>query len=258
MEIECPSCHRIGEGVEAHIGQAVTCPCGRAFVVPPPPGAPCPKCGTILDNALGACPHCRPAPLPPSPEPLLTGNDAPPPRRAKSWGMALSLVLALAISGVVVIYLGAKFRLTHHPAQQQQFQQFPPSSQAMNATCLSNLRVLTTSILMYAQDHEGKLADQAKFWQAIRVDKPFLRCPQAMARPMGYGINTRLCGVNLKKVLTPSMTILLADGNNSRGWLLSPADIDIRRHGAHNFNISCVDGSVQSRTAPAGNSDFMP
>ncbi len=107
-------------------------------------------------------------------------------------------------------------------------------------TCISNLRQITASIQMYAQDHEETLPVSTTVWSKINVDPTVLLCPESKNK-IGYGYNINLSGKNLGTVVNPTIIVIAADSEKT--LISSMDDIDTIRHGK-GFCAAFCDGHV--------------
>lgn len=97
---------------------------------------------------------------------------------------------------------------------------------ARQSNCLSNVKQLTTAILMYAGDHDETLPRQGQYlwdsgnsdpisWYLVTMkyydDEGVMRCPSR--RPaVGYQASCRSMGYPLGEFSKPSKTVIITDG----------------------------------------------
>jgi len=133
-----------------------------------------------------------------------------------------------------------------------------PPRPTKKTLCLSNIKQMTTGLLIYAEDNGERLPSAN--WMDIaeqeqKASRPF-RCselPKPSPDAYGYAMHKRMVGRQLKKLKEPEKVIMLFEstdlGRNVVGDLtLMPVP------GRHNgSNISFADGHVKAkRNIPDG------
>jgi prepilin-type N-terminal cleavage/methylation domain-containing protein/prepilin-type processing-associated H-X9-DG protein len=120
---------------------------------------------------------------------------------------------------------------------------------ARQTTCLNNQKQLATAALMYAQDHEELLPDEATVWGALGVDKGVTVCPTAGKKVgIGYGYHRGIAGMALGDLDRPTTTFLVADALSKAGatpnLVYDPQQLDARH--AKKLIAAFVDGHVET------------
>lgn len=199
---------------------------------PPPPGQP------------GYPPYGYP---PAGPPPF-----QPPPRRGLS---PVAIVLIVLAGCAVVAVLGVAI-----PAAVL----FPVFSQAREkaraATCRSNVRQLSTALMIYAQDYDQRFPPAASWQDGIAVyhQNPAVdRCPSHSGSPSGYAFNSWMSGRPLASVDAPALQpVLFESSAGTRNAADALKTFDPRhRAGAQKVgSVGYVDGHVQAvGAAPPAN-----
>jgi hypothetical protein len=91
-----------------------------------------------------------------------------------------------------------------------------PVAGASHTQCLANLEELALGVLLYAQDHEERLPDAARWVDEIT---PYLKktaclwCPAAPQLQYGYAMNAALSKASLADIAEPFDTVLLFESN---------------------------------------------
>lgn len=111
--------------------------------------------------------------------------------------------------------------------------------------CVNNQRQIVANIMMYADDHEGKLPESKTMWSDIKIDSKKLICSMDKTLNNGYLYNQRLSGINIKGVEEPETIFVTVDGsnNNNDNIYYSPADVQYR-HSGQRAIVSYADGHV--------------
>ncbi|MHB9025277.1 MAG: DUF4190 domain-containing protein [Armatimonadota bacterium] len=147
--------------------------------------------------------------------------------------VALVLIPIIAVMAAIMFPVFAKAR-----------------EKARQTTCLSNQRQIATSILMFAQDHDGILPDATTWTTSMAasygVTGKVWDCPTTSnagteSNP-DYGFNALLSGIELGKIADPATTLLTAE-TNAGNLINSAADLDNLRHNNGSI-VSYVDGHV--------------
>jgi len=119
--------------------------------------------------------------------------------------------------------------------------------QARSASCQSNLKQLSTGILMYAQDHNEQLPPAENWCDSILPyvkNRQIFHCPSAgEAASFGYAFNANLSQRPLSEILRPAETVLLFEAEG--GWNASGTASDaVYRHTAGG-DFAFADGHVK-------------
>lgn len=121
-------------------------------------------------------------------------------------------------------------------------------AQAQRVVCISNMKQLGLSMIMYATDHNnvlpscGKWCDEVKPYHGQSADK-VMRCPVAKNATCTYAMNKNIN--TLANIKSPATMVLLFEskaGCNQGGGteLVSTAN-----HGGKGFNVVFCDGHVE-------------
>jgi len=164
---------------------------------------------------------------------------------AKACGIAalvFGLVMAAIVAACIPIYRQAR-------------------GQAMQASCMSNLKQIDLALLMYCQDYDQHFPTKGN-WEA-KLD-PYLKnrslwaCP-ACPREPGYRANDNLGGRELGDVKRPAQTPAMWDaGASVAGFPPLPSTTRSRHNGGDNF--AYADGHVKwvRQSAKAGIVEVPP
>ena len=170
--------------------------------------------------------------------------EAQPRRGIPTWGWLLIGCGCLALAAIPMIVLLGSAIL------------FPVFSQARlkarQAMCLSNVKQLSTAMLLYAQDYDDQLPRGGRWMDDI---SPYARgerlfhCETAQAgspSAYGYAFNSNLSRKKMKQVTTPATTRLLYDSSNLKQNATDPVTslANPPRHNGGN-NIGYVDGHAK-------------
>jgi prepilin-type processing-associated H-X9-DG protein len=120
-----------------------------------------------------------------------------------------------------------------------------PRDHHRHGNCLRNQQRIAEQMLIYAQDHQGRLPDT---WDGIAVRSGMLRCPLDRQRHGGYGLNDAVRGTVLASFEYPETLLLTADTPHPNTYLQTPEDIDWQRHGENTTYASFLDGHVGALT----------
>ena len=134
--------------------------------------------------------------------------------RLKGQGRALAGTiisgLAVLMIPIVAILVAILFPVFHQAR-----------GKARQATCLSNVKQLSLGILMFADDHQGKLPDADRWADEIMPyikNKNIFHCPSQSEKDVigGYAFNRALSGKNLAEINDPSQLVLIFESD--KGW----------------------------------------
>ena len=126
---------------------------------------------------------------------------------------------------------------------------------ANQTTCVNNQRQIVAATQMYLQDNDEIFPNKANFWQVLNIPSGVKVCATqptsalANTNNTSYGYNTLLSTQTLGFITQPAFSVVVADSNNPKNQLSSPADVSLR----HTNQAICayVDGHVAaSATIP--------
>lgn len=119
-------------------------------------------------------------------------------------------------------------------------------SKAKQASCMSNQRMIATSILMYCQDHNGAYPASLNDVKGYLGGEPnVLHCLAAdSSKTISYGYNSMLIGAKEADLTNPVNVVCTADGGNDANRITSPSDISMTIH-QQGFIVSYADGRVK-------------
>jgi len=122
-----------------------------------------------------------------------------------------------------------------------------PGWKAKNACCMSNLKMLTTSIKLYAEDYDGQLPAGNRWSDAIKPrahnDNQWFICLEARSLSCGYSFFNKLDMVHITSIAKPAVMPLLFDSTGGWNSARSIEQADARHNGG--YNCSFVDGHVK-------------
>lgn len=126
--------------------------------------------------------------------------------------------------------------------------------QAEKTACMTNLKQLSTGMLMYCQDYDERYAPAAGWGTVVMPyvkNRQVYRCPTD-ANSWSYAMNRNLDGALLRQVTRPASICLFFESNlhraNASG--LAPDAVPNRHLGSSNWAFA--DGHVQwTSTVPA-------
>lgn len=121
--------------------------------------------------------------------------------------------------------------------------------EALQSSCLSNLKQIALGMLMYAQDHDEHLPDAATWMDDVQpytAGEALFRCPGAPHLPWGYAMNASLSKRNLAEIAMPVNTVLVCDSDiGTRNAAGGPEIVCVPpRHDGGN-NYAYVDGHAK-------------
>lgn len=146
---------------------------------------------------------------------------------------------ALTIAGIGIGVIGLIFTASLF------FENQRPHGGLRTESCLSNIKQISLSLLLYTADYDDKLPPFDN-WNDFAGERRALFCPSAENRDLpSYALNSKLGGVSLNDIKTPDKFELLFDsvpGKNRVGGLeLLPSK---PRHKGGD-DIGYVDGHVK-------------
>ena len=119
--------------------------------------------------------------------------------------------------------------------------------------CSTNIKILANGMLMYAEDHSGKLPP-ARFWATAIgpyvKDPDRFHCPESNRLSFSYSFNSLLGGKKLDSIRSPDKVALLFESAADQQNASDPVTSFSTPH--HGFGaVAFVDGRVKMvRTAP--------
>ena len=174
------------------------------------------------------------------------------PRRPMSpwaiFGIVIGGCLVVAVIGVLVL------AALMYPVMGQ------ARSAARAASCQSNLKQLSTGLMMYMQDY-GEVLPPATRWDQQLMpyvkNTTIFQCPERPDVPSGYAYNQRLNNISLAQVKTPAQTPALFESslgfpgaNDTLGSFTTP-------HSGRG-HVGYVDGHVSRMNAAPNASTGLP
>jgi prepilin-type processing-associated H-X9-DG protein len=149
--------------------------------------------------------------------------------------------------GIGVMFWGLQFGFPTFAAAHER---------AFNLSCMANLRVMSSAMLVYSEDNDGRLPPAATWCDILPDNREYNpTCPKALDHRFGYAVSKALSGTQVKAIPTPGAAPLIFDsrikGPNAAGDLSSLPDPP--RHGFTSFfakftprnNVAYVDGHVR-------------
>lgn len=127
----------------------------------------------------------------------------------------------------------------------------PESMRARNFSrdnlCLSNIKCISLSLLIYAEDYDGMLPPFAK-WNYY-TDKPqLLICPSAESKLPSYALNATLRKLSLNGIEKPDESVMVFDSEPGRNRSGGPELLPLKsRHWRNQSgeNIGFADGHAE-------------
>lgn len=122
--------------------------------------------------------------------------------------------------------------------------------------CLSNMKDLGRSALMYAQDYDEHFPPAEK-WMTLtmpythpQVNNTLFRCPTALDEApkavSSYAMDTRLSALPLEKLKEPTSRVLLYDSTRTDWDATDPGQTFAPRH-SERGNVVFADGHAKAR-----------
>lgn len=136
--------------------------------------------------------------------------------RARTHSIVLGTGIALGLGLLLVVFIVVVpvWRSFDHERPDK-----PPS-------CQSNLKQLSTALLMYAEDHSGKLPPASSWSVAITayIKTPdVFQCPNRKKQRFGYAFNSHLSGARIDDIQSPEKVPLLFETSLDRENATDPA-----------------------------------
>jgi prepilin-type processing-associated H-X9-DG protein len=151
-------------------------------------------------------------------------------------GIAVSGVLLLVAPIVAAMILPALAR---------------EKSKAQSVQCVNHVKQLAVSVMLYANDHDGRLPEADHWCDQVQVylsntSKSVLLCPAGnQTDRCHYALNAKLSGAELNRVGNPAQTVLFVEAEG--GWNASGAAELLSKPSRHYGPrvIGFVDGHVE-------------
>lgn len=181
-----------------------------------------------------------------------TDVSCPAPLRVAEWvQLALLLLVGLIILATLLLNTPG---LNPVPAGSVKFRPIPRDVQQVhddNSNCMDNQRRIITAILIYAQDHEGKIPTSDIVWKNLKIAPALLNCPKAPRLSNGYGLNQTIAGQSMYDIQDKPHALVIADCGTGSGMLTSMNDVDTRRHD-NGYIAAFADSHVELLPEGAG------
>lgn len=119
---------------------------------------------------------------------------------------------------------------------------------AQQTACMSNLKQIGLAVMAYVDDHDGLLP--AEDWVAEVMpyinNRQIFTCPSRPDLPVGYALNEKLAGLNLRELEALSQTVQAFESNLGGDAPVGGAD-DVPPEGIHDGGVEVLfaDGHVQ-------------
>jgi prepilin-type processing-associated H-X9-DG protein len=170
-----------------------------------------------------------------------------PPRRQgmSPWIIVLIVLGGCGTIGIAVIAIVAAIL-------------FPVFAQAReaarSASCQSNLKQISTAILMYAQDYDEVLPPKSNWQDGV---DPYVRnpavytCPSAPGLPNAYAYNSRLDRRSMDDIPFPAAQPMVFESHlGARNGSDELGSFALRHFGEQSGNVAYADGHVRRERAP--------
>lgn len=166
----------------------------------------------------------------------------------KRSGKPIPIIIAvvLAVGGLCfcfgVSFVGAVFFPVFSAARER----------ARSNACMENLKKLSTGLIVYAEDYDGKLPPASQWGDAIRPytaaeSEKVYRCPSVAKSGYGYAMNSRLSRQSLKALPNAAQTPMLYDSSNL-SWNAHDPLTSLPNPPRHRGNnLAFADGHVEHK-----------
>lgn len=114
---------------------------------------------------------------------------------------------------------------------------------AIHYLCGDNVHALAVAMGMYANDHAGRLPNAGTWMDDIRpylVNERVFRCPQDEPHKYAFAMNSKLSGLELRKIPDRANTVLIFESDADRRNAADPMTSLSRRH-RHKLGKEWVD-----------------
>ena len=155
----------------------------------------------------------------------------------------------LAVAGVVVSSIAVICIPIYLIVGAIAFPVFAKAREAARATtCMSNVKQISTCMMMYSGENDDTLPASRKWVEAVSVylhNDGILQCPSEKTHGTCYAMNNKLSKITIKNIKNPINTVMIFDSNP----MINPnGDKELlpypERHNMGN-NIGFVDGHVK-------------
>ncbi len=157
---------------------------------------------------------------------------------------AFTLVELLVVIVIIVVIAAILFPYDH----------YLHTHKSRSIACLSNMKQLGLSTLMYAQDYDEHFPPAAK-WMTLtipythpQVNNTLFRCPTALDEApkalASYAMDSRLSGLSEKKIKEPTNRVLLYDSTRTDWDATDPGQTFATRHDKKG-NVTFADGHAK-------------
>lgn len=122
--------------------------------------------------------------------------------------------------------------------------------QARTVACMSHMKQLSMSTLMYANENKDKLPDAANWCDTVKQNvgnsEKVFQCPTRSGQRCAYVFNRNLSGKRLDSIQNADRTVLIFEGTG--GWNASGTATDLPGKPPHSrgYNIVFVDGHAET------------
>ena len=132
-------------------------------------------------------------------------------------------------------------------------------SRAQTVQCMNHVKQLAVSVMMYANDHDGRLPDADHWCDQVQIylsntAKSVLLCPAGnQADRCHYALNAKLSGAELNRIGSPAQTVLFVEVDG--GWNASGGPELLSKPPRHHGSrvVGFADGHVESVTPARSN-----
>jgi hypothetical protein len=104
---------------------------------------------------------------------------------------------------------------------------------AIHYLCGDNVHAIAVAMGMYAEDHAGRLPNAGTWMDDIRpylVNERVFRCPNDEPHKYAYAMNSKLSGLELRKIPDRANTVLIFESDADRRNAADPMTSLSRRH----------------------------
>jgi prepilin-type processing-associated H-X9-DG protein len=155
----------------------------------------------------------------------------------------------LAVAGVIVSSIAVICIPVYAIVGAIAFPFFAKAREAAHATtCMSNVKQISTCMMMYSGENDDTLPASGKWVEAVSVylhNDGILQCPSEKTHGTCYAMNSKLNIISVKKIKSPIDTVMIFESNPmdnpNGGKELLPYP---GRH-SHTNNIGFADGHVK-------------
>lgn len=153
----------------------------------------------------------------------------------RGYGLAVAGIVISAVGLFFVPFMAAILFPVFSKARQK----------AQQASCMSNIKQINLSMLMYSQDHDGKLPALNK-WNDFADSPRTLICPSADSRELpSYAMNAKVDGISLNSIKTPDEFVLIFDSEPGRNRFGGPELLPLKPRHSGGDNFGFADGHAK-------------